>query len=186
VASLEPAAGKVVRKPKAAGKNATSGRKPGKTPRKKAARKAEGGSTVREEVVKLLSRAGGTSLPELMKAFKWQAHSVRGFISWRVESSHRGFHHKVARRQRSWELNSNLVAAREAGREGRPYDSSRRTTDRHRQLQRYVVSPNGENRGIMSGICWSEPGTPQSQDVARFSCNEAGAERGVRHGALSG
>jgi hypothetical protein len=118
------------------------------------------------------------------------AHSIsinkQVHVVLRVESSHRGFHHKVARRQRSWELNSNLVDDREAGREGCPYDSSRRTSDRHRQLQRYVVSPNGENREILSGICWSEPGTPQSQDVARFSCNEAGAERGFATRALSG
>jgi predicted transcriptional regulator len=36
---------------------------------------------MRDEAVKLLSPAGGASLAELMNAFKWQAHSVRGFIS---------------------------------------------------------------------------------------------------------
>jgi predicted transcriptional regulator len=36
---------------------------------------------VRDEVVKMLSRAGGATLPELMKAVGWQGHSVRGFIS---------------------------------------------------------------------------------------------------------
>ena len=36
-----------------------------------------------------LSRGGGATLPELMKAFKWQAHSVRGFIS--VLASKHGF-----------------------------------------------------------------------------------------------
>jgi hypothetical protein len=41
------------------------------------------------EAVKLLSRAGGAALPELMKAFKWQTHSVRGFIS--VLASKHGF-----------------------------------------------------------------------------------------------
>jgi predicted transcriptional regulator len=46
---------------------------------------------VRDEAVKLLSRAGGASLPEMMKAFKWQAHSVRGFIS--ILQSKRG--HKI-------------------------------------------------------------------------------------------
>jgi hypothetical protein len=39
--------------------------------------------------VKLLSRAGGATLPEMMKAFKWQAHSVRGFIS--ILASKHGF-----------------------------------------------------------------------------------------------
>jgi hypothetical protein len=47
------------------------------------------GSTVRDEAVKLLSRAGGATLPQLMKAFKWQVHSVRGFIS--VLGSKHGF-----------------------------------------------------------------------------------------------
>ena len=56
-------------------KKATSGRK---QPKPSKARKA---SKVRDEAVKLLSRAGGATLPELMNAFKWQAHSVRGFIS---------------------------------------------------------------------------------------------------------
>jgi hypothetical protein len=44
-----------------------------------------------DEAVKLLSRAGGASLPEMMKAFKWQDHSVRGFIS--ILQSKRG--HKI-------------------------------------------------------------------------------------------
>jgi hypothetical protein len=64
------------RKPKAARKKATSGRKQPKTSKP---RKAT--NTVRDDVVKLLSRAGGATLPALIKAFKWQAHSVRGFIS---------------------------------------------------------------------------------------------------------
>jgi hypothetical protein len=66
---------KVARKPKAPRKKATSGRKLPKTSKHTKA------STVRDEVVKMLSRAGGGSLGELTKAFKWQAHSVRGFIS---------------------------------------------------------------------------------------------------------
>jgi Protein of unknown function (DUF3489) len=45
--------------------------------------------TLRDEVVKMLSRAAGATLPELMKAFKWQAHSVRGFVS--VLASKHGF-----------------------------------------------------------------------------------------------
>ena len=74
---------KVARKPKAARKSATSGRKPAV---KKA---ASGAATVRDEAVKLLSRAGGATLAELMKAFKWQAHSVRRFIS--ILQSKHGF-----------------------------------------------------------------------------------------------
>jgi hypothetical protein len=85
-AVLSPDKPKVARKPKAAREKATSGRKPGKTATKKAASR---GATVRDEVVKLLSRAGGVSLAEMMKAFKWQAHSVRGFIS--VLASKHGF-----------------------------------------------------------------------------------------------
>jgi hypothetical protein len=77
-AVLRPDKPKVARKPKAVGKKATSGRKPGKTGAKKA---ASAGVKVRDEAVKLLSSEGGATLPELMKAFKWQAHSVRGFIS---------------------------------------------------------------------------------------------------------
>ena len=76
--------GKVARKPKAARKSATSGRKQPKTSKP---RKAS--NTVRDEAVKLLSRAGGVSLDELMKKFGWQAHSVRGFIS--ILASKHGF-----------------------------------------------------------------------------------------------
>jgi len=72
-AVLSPDKPKVARKPKASRKKATSGRKEPKA--------SKAAATVRDEVVKLLSRAGGATLPELMKAFKWQAHSVRGFIS---------------------------------------------------------------------------------------------------------
>src|ERR1700720_1164405 len=67
---------KVARKAKAAGKSATSGRK---LPKPRKASKA--GATGRDQAVKLLSSAGGATLAQLMKAFKWQAHSVGGFIS---------------------------------------------------------------------------------------------------------
>jgi hypothetical protein len=80
-AALSPDKPKVA---KGARKSATSGRKLPKTSKP---RKAS--STARDEAVKLLSRAGGATLPEMMKAFKWQAHSVRGFIS--VLASKHGF-----------------------------------------------------------------------------------------------
>jgi hypothetical protein len=70
--------GKVARKPKAGRKR--------KQPK---ASKHRNVSAVRDEAVKLLSRAGGATLPELMKAFGWKAHSVRGFIS--VLASKPGF-----------------------------------------------------------------------------------------------
>jgi hypothetical protein len=75
---------KVARKHKATRKSATSGRK-----QPKPSKASKAGATVRDEAVKLLSRAGGATLPELMKAFKWQAHSVRGFIS--ILASKHGF-----------------------------------------------------------------------------------------------
>jgi len=37
--------------------------------------------TKKASVIALLRRAGGATLPDLMKATGWQAHSVRGFIS---------------------------------------------------------------------------------------------------------
>jgi hypothetical protein len=83
---LSPDKPQVARKPKAARKARVSGRKPGKTAAKKASSRGAG---MRDEAVKLLSRAGGATLPELMKAFNWQAHSVRGFIS--VLASRHGF-----------------------------------------------------------------------------------------------
>jgi predicted transcriptional regulator len=74
----------VAQKPNAARKKATSGRKQPKTSKP---RKAS--NTVRDEVVKLLSRASGASQREMLKAFNWQAHSVRGLI--RVLASKHGF-----------------------------------------------------------------------------------------------
>lgn len=76
--SPEPGAGKVARKAKADRK-----RKLSKTSKPRKA------SKVRDEAVKLLSRAGGTNLPELMKTFKWQAYSVGSFVS--ILASKHGF-----------------------------------------------------------------------------------------------
>ncbi|HEY2013705.1 MAG TPA: DUF3489 domain-containing protein, partial [Bryobacteraceae bacterium] len=52
----------------------------------KGAKPAKSGDGVREgsktaHALALLRRPGGATLPELMKALSWQAHSVRGFIS---------------------------------------------------------------------------------------------------------
>ena len=33
------------------------------------------------QIINLLKRANGASIPELVKATTWQAHSVRGFMS---------------------------------------------------------------------------------------------------------
>jgi hypothetical protein len=62
-AVLSPDKPQVARKPKAGRKKATSGRKKPKA--------SKAGATVRDEVVKMLSLAGGATLPELMKAFGW-------------------------------------------------------------------------------------------------------------------
>ena len=75
VTRIWAALGKVARRPKAA--------------RKRKQPKASKASKVRDEAVKLLSRAGGVSLAEMMKAFKWQAHSARAFIS--ILQSKHGF-----------------------------------------------------------------------------------------------
>ena len=34
-----------------------------------------------QQIVRLLKRTNGASIPELVKATDWQAHSVRGFLS---------------------------------------------------------------------------------------------------------
>ncbi len=39
------------------------------------------GSSKKDEIIALLSSAGGATLPQLMAATGWQKHSVRGFLS---------------------------------------------------------------------------------------------------------
>ncbi len=38
-------------------------------------------TTKANQIIRMLSRANGASLDELMKATDWQKHSVRGFLS---------------------------------------------------------------------------------------------------------
>ena len=38
-----------------------------------------------DQIIRLLKRTNGASVPELMKVTGWQAHSVRGFISGTVK-----------------------------------------------------------------------------------------------------
>jgi len=54
-----------------------------KAPRpKKAASKPKADRTNKKaEVIALMKRAKGATLPEIMKAAGWQAHTVRGFVS---------------------------------------------------------------------------------------------------------
>lgn len=51
--------------------------KAAKTSKKRAAREG----SKQAEVLEMLRRKGGCTLPEIMKATGWQAHTVRGFIS---------------------------------------------------------------------------------------------------------
>ena len=49
--------------------------------RKAAAKSPAKKSTKTEQVIALLRRSEGASIPEIQKATDWQPHSVRGFIS---------------------------------------------------------------------------------------------------------
>ena len=42
-------------------------------------------STKTDQVLQLLKRSKGASVPDLMKATGWQAHSIRGFLSGAVK-----------------------------------------------------------------------------------------------------
>ena len=57
--------------------------KPAKTGRsKKAAAKPKADRTNKKaEVIAMMKRAKGATLPEIMKATGWQPHTVRGFVS---------------------------------------------------------------------------------------------------------
>src|SRR5579864_7524464 len=70
-------------KPKGARK-ATKKAKPAKKAgrAKKAAAKAKADRTNKKaEVIAMMKRAKGATLPEIMKATGWQPHTVRGFVS---------------------------------------------------------------------------------------------------------
>jgi hypothetical protein len=69
-------------KPKGArkAKKAKPAKKAART--KKAAAKPKADRTNKKgEVIALMKRAKGTTLPEIMKATGWQPHTVRGFVS---------------------------------------------------------------------------------------------------------
>src|SRR5712692_77 len=55
--------------------------KAGKRPTRKAKAHTGRGGSKKALVIRLLERAKGATLGELMRETKWQAHSVRGFIS---------------------------------------------------------------------------------------------------------
>jgi hypothetical protein len=63
-----------------AGKKAKPAKKAGRG--KKPARKPTAdGTNKKAEVIAMMKRAKGATLPEIMKATGWQPHTVRGFVS---------------------------------------------------------------------------------------------------------
>jgi uncharacterized protein DUF3489 len=73
----EPAAANPKRK---AGKKAKPAKKSGR-PKKPAAKPNTDGPNKKAEVIAMMKRAKGATLPEIMKATDWQPHTVRGFVS---------------------------------------------------------------------------------------------------------
>ena len=67
-------------KPSGAAQSQPVGLKKGSA-RKEAARKQRGKDTKTAQIIALLRRPTGASLKSLMRVTRWQAHSVRGFIS---------------------------------------------------------------------------------------------------------
>ncbi len=49
--------------------------------KEKARKPKEDGTNKKVEVIAMMKRAKGASLQEIMAATKWQAHTVRGFVS---------------------------------------------------------------------------------------------------------
>jgi Protein of unknown function (DUF3489) len=63
-------------------RKSTKKAKPTKKPAKKTAGKPNTGrANKKAEVIALMKRAKGATLAEIMAVTKWQAHTVRGFIS---------------------------------------------------------------------------------------------------------
>jgi hypothetical protein len=63
-----------------AGKKAKPAKKAGHAKKAPAKPKADR-TNKKAEVIAMMKRAKGASLPEIMKATGWQAHTVRGFVS---------------------------------------------------------------------------------------------------------
>ena len=76
-AAAQPEEAKPKRKP---GKKTRSANKAGSA-KKSTAKPKPGRADKKAEVIALLKRAKGATLPEIMAATLWQAHTVRGFVS---------------------------------------------------------------------------------------------------------
>jgi Protein of unknown function (DUF3489) len=76
--NVAPPVAPVAPKAKGSTKKATSPKKAARA--KEGAKKARDGSK-KAEVIELMRRKQGATLPEIMKFTGWQAHTVRGFIS---------------------------------------------------------------------------------------------------------
>jgi hypothetical protein len=63
-----------------AGKKAKAAKKSGRAKKAPAKPKADRANK-KAEVIAMMKRAKGATLPEIMKATGWQAHTVRGFVS---------------------------------------------------------------------------------------------------------
>jgi hypothetical protein len=73
----EPTAAKPKRK---ASKKAKPAKKAGRR-KKPAAKPKADRANKKAEVIEMMRRAKGATLPEIMKATNWQPHTVRGFVS---------------------------------------------------------------------------------------------------------
>jgi hypothetical protein len=62
-----------------AGKKAKAPKKAGRTKKPTAKPKADRANK-KAEVIEMMKRAKGATLPEIMKATGWQPHTVRGFV----------------------------------------------------------------------------------------------------------
>jgi hypothetical protein len=73
----EPAAAKPKRKP---GKKAKPANKAGRAKKSSSKPKADR-TNKKADVIAMMKRAKGATLPEIMKATGWHPHTVRGFVS---------------------------------------------------------------------------------------------------------